>query len=82
MLPLFDFKIEQKFKNLKQQRIAPMSGLSSATDPVQLGPSTLISICPIGALKVRQLKNGYIAVTQPHLDGLRSNFTRRYSVTP
>jgi len=33
-----------------------MSGLSSVADPVQLGPQTLTSICPIGASKVRQLE--------------------------
>jgi len=33
-----------------------MSGLSSAADPVHLGPPTLRSICPIGASKLRQLE--------------------------
>jgi len=57
-----------------------MCGLSSATDPVQLGPSTLRSICPIGALKCDNWKNGYIDLSQPHVDRLHSNFTRWYSV--
>jgi len=34
------------------------------------------------AREVRQLKNGYIALTQPHVDRLRSNITRWYSVAP
>jgi len=41
------------------------------------------SVCPIEAPEVRQLeKNDYIVVTQPHVDRLRSNFTRWYSVAP
>jgi len=57
-----------------------MSGLSSEAKYVQLGLPTLRSICPS---KVRQLKkNGCIALTQPHVDRLRSNFIRWYSVAP
>jgi len=36
-----------------------MSGLSSAADPVQLGPPNLKYICPIGDLKVRQLEKNW-----------------------
>jgi len=28
-------------------------------------------LCPIGTLKVRQLENGYIALTQSHVNRLR-----------
>jgi len=34
--------------------------------------------CPNWGPKVRQFKKGYIALTQPHVDRLRSNFTRWY----
>jgi len=47
---------QQKFKNLKQECTAPTSVLSSAADPVQLGPLTLRSIVPNGTPKVRQLE--------------------------
>jgi len=57
-----------------------MSGLSSAIDPVYLGPPTLRYICLIGAPKVQQLGNSYIALTQPHVDRLHSDFTRWYSM--
>jgi len=51
--------------------------------PVQLGPPTLRNICLKIVPKVRQLeKNGYIALTQPHVDKLRSNFRRWYSIAP
>jgi len=48
--------------------MALMSVLSSAADPVQLWPPTLRFIVPIGAPKERQLENGFIALTQLHLD--------------
>jgi len=34
----------------------------------------------MGPLKWDNWKNGYIALSQPHVDRLRSNFTRWYSV--
>jgi len=64
---LCDLKTEQKFKNLKQHCIAPMSVLLSAADLVQLEPPTLRSIVPIGATKSRQLEKQYIALTLPHM---------------
>jgi len=58
-----------------------MSALSSAPDPEQLDSPIRRSICPIGAPKVRRLeKNGYIDLSQPHVDRLHSKFTRWYSV--
>jgi len=57
-----------------------MSRLLSAADRVHLGPPTMKFICPIGVFKERQLENGYIALTQLHVDRLRPNFTRWYSV--
>jgi len=62
--------------------IASMSGLSSAADPVQLGPPNLRSICPDGPLKCDNWKNGYIALIQPHVDRLHSNCTTWHSVAP
>jgi len=44
-----------------------MYGLACAAHPVQLGPPTLRSTCPIGAPKVRQLEK------RPH----RSNSAER-----
>jgi len=48
-----------RFKNgatNPKSKTALMSGLSSATDPIQLWPLTLRSICPTGAPKARQLE--------------------------
>jgi len=60
-----------------------MSELSSAADPVQLGtPNSEIHLPSWGLESATIGKNGYIALTQPHVDRLRSNFTRWYSVAP
>jgi len=48
--------------------------LSSAADRVQLGPPSLRSIVSIGVPKCDNWKNGYISLTQPHVNRLRSNF--------
>jgi len=49
-----------------------MSGHSSAANLV----------CPFGVPEVRQLQNSCIALSQPHEDRLRSNFTKWYSAAP
>jgi len=68
------------FRGLWVKNGALICELSSDADHVQVGPSTLRSICPNGTLECDNWKNGYIALTQPHVEGLRSNLTRCYSV--
>jgi len=56
-----------------------MSGLLPAADHIQLGtPNPFVQL---GPLKCDNWKNGYIAVTQPHVDRLHSNITKWYSGT-
>jgi len=52
-------------KNQKPKTIVfrKMSGLSSATDSLQLGPPTLRSICQMEPPKCDNWENGYITVT-------------------
>jgi len=52
----YRFVNKAKIKKSKTICIAPMPELSSTADRAQLGPSTVRSIFPIGAPKVRQLK--------------------------
>jgi len=54
-----------------------MSGLSFAADTCR---HPLTPFAQSGHLKCDNLKNGYIAPSQPHVNRLRSNFTRWYSV--
>jgi len=77
------FENEAKNQKSKTIALAPMSGHSSAADPVQLGPKKLWDpFAQLGPIKCDNWKDGYIALTQPHVDRLRSNFTRWYSVAP
>jgi len=45
-------------------------------------PKLWYPLAQLGTLKCNNWKNGYVALTQPHVDRLRSNFARWYSVAP
>jgi len=72
----FQVLVKNGVKNQKSKAVVPMSALSSATDPVQLGPSSSWDpFAKFGPIKCDNWKNGYIALTQLHVDRLHSNFT-------
>jgi len=49
-----------------------MSGLSAASYRLQVGPQLWDLFAQLGPLKCDNWKNSYIALTQPHVDRLRS----------